>query len=69
MSNTNHSYGTIANTSDDRTTQPDSDARQTRKPSRFGWLLDESVFQGFLLVAVLVALIDGLSSVNHIGIV
>lgn len=72
MSNTIHNHGTIQSTTNGRRTASQNSAadreQQTRKPRRFAWLLDESVFQGFLLVAVLVALVDGLSSVNYGGI-
>jgi hypothetical protein len=72
MNNTIHNHETIESTTDGRNaahghSAPDGE-RQARKPRRFQWLLDESVFQGFLLVAVLVALVEAFSSVNYIGI-
>jgi hypothetical protein len=73
MNSTIHNDVTIENTTHRRSSISGNRAadgeQQTRKPSRFRWLLDESVFQAFLLVAVLVALVDGLSSVNHIPFV
>lgn len=72
MNNTIHNHETIESTTDGRSTARDKSApdgeRHARKPGRFRWLLDESVFQGFLLVAVLVALVEAFSSVNYIGI-
>ena len=72
MSDTMHNQATIQSTGNGRSAMPENSAAdgegQTRKRSRFAWLLDESVFQAFLLVAVLVAVVDGFSSVNHIGI-
>ncbi|HEX7082288.1 MAG TPA: hypothetical protein VF329_14870 [Gammaproteobacteria bacterium] len=73
MSNTKHNQGNMQSTMGGRDTTPGNAApdgeRQGRKPSRFGWLFDEAIFQALLLVAVLVALADGVSSVNNMGIV
>ncbi|HEX7082297.1 MAG TPA: hypothetical protein VF329_14915 [Gammaproteobacteria bacterium] len=70
MSNANHNHGTIQSTTDGRDAasgkSPAAGKRQAPKRPRFGWLFDESILQGFLLVAVLVALVGGYSSINHI---
>jgi hypothetical protein len=72
MSDAIHNHGPIQSSTDGRDTASGDGAadgeRQTRKPRRFGWLFEEWVFQAFLVVAVLVALVDGFSSVNHIPI-
>jgi hypothetical protein len=39
--------------------------RETRKPSRFRWLLDESIFQGLLLAGVVFVLVDGFMSIGR----
>lgn len=39
--------------------------RKTRKPNRFGWLLDESIFQGLLLAGVVFVLVDGFMSIGR----
>ena len=39
--------------------------RETRKPNRFRWLLDESIFQGLLLAGVVFVLVDGFMSIGR----
>ena len=39
--------------------------RETRRPSRFRWLLDESIFQALLLVGVVFVLVDGFISIGR----
>ncbi|HEU4617549.1 MAG TPA: hypothetical protein VFV10_05880 [Gammaproteobacteria bacterium] len=67
MKNTIDNHG-IVDTSSGKPgghTEPESDRRR-RKPTRFAWLFEEWVLQAFLLTAVIVALVDGFSSVNRI---
>jgi len=39
--------------------------RRARKPSRFGWIFDEAILQGLLVVGVVFALVSGALSVGN----
>lgn len=43
----------------------DETKRQTKRPNRFRWLLDESIFQGLLLAGVVFVLVDGFISIGR----